>query len=191
MTQKELKDAYVEKIVSESWGGSDEWRKYYNNSISRVVELTNGDLIALDKQNIETRFCFGHGSWGDTYTGALNKSINATRDGGEYFKAENLKKYDRIIDALIGGDYILYTFPAHHNAPDDTNVRDLGYCKRYDYIDYVSGRGYTPRIISDEDRKIILAAYFEERAKFEKRLNAYLKRYGTSKLHTWTYWEDE
>ena len=173
-TQKELKDAYVERIVSESWNGSDEWREYFNRKISRVVELSNGDLIALDKQGIKTRFCFGHGAWGDTYDAAVKKSIAARRDGGEYFKDENLRDFDRNANAISNGDYVVYTVPAYHNAPDDTIVRDLGYCTGYDWkiLEYRK-RGARP--ISDEDKKLILAAWAEERVKFEKRLDAYLK----------------
>jgi hypothetical protein len=32
---------------------------------------------------------------------------------------------------------------------------------------------------------------FEEQMKFCKRLRTYLKRYGLSKVRTWTYWADE
>ena len=30
-----------------------------------------------------------------------------------------------------------------------------------------------------------------EKTKFEKRLNTYLKKYGTSKLRSWSYWSEE
>ena len=30
-----------------------------------------------------------------------------------------------------------------------------------------------------------------EKIKFEKRVDTYFKKYGTSKLNTWTYWKDE
>ena len=44
--------------------------------------------------------------------------------------------------------------------------------------------------MSDNEIKQAIVILKEERAKFEKRLHTYLKRYGTSKLHTWTYWAD-
>ena len=42
-----------------------------------------------------------------------------------------------------------------------------------------------------KNKEIIREAFETEIAKFEKRLDAYLKKYGTSKLRTWTYWQDE
>ena len=45
--------------------------------------------------------------------------------------------------------------------------------------------------ISDADRKLIIAMYEQEKEKMSERLDAYLKRYGLSKLHVWTYWMDE
>ena len=48
--------------------------------------------------------------------------------------------------------------------------------------------GYT--LCTDEEKKQILKGLKFGRQCFEKRLDAYLKRYGTKKLHTWTYWAD-
>lgn len=31
----------------------------------------------------------------------------------------------------------------------------------------------------------------EEKAKQEKRINTYLKKYGLTKIHSWSYWADE
>lgn len=44
--------------------------------------------------------------------------------------------------------------------------------------------------MSEEDKAIVIEALTAEREKFSKRLDTYLKRYGTNKLHTWTYWRD-
>jgi len=41
-----------------------------------------------------------------------------------------------------------------------------------------------------DERKAIIKGLRWGRAQFEKRLNTYLKRYGVSKIHTWTYWAD-
>jgi hypothetical protein len=44
--------------------------------------------------------------------------------------------------------------------------------------------------MTSEQRAEIIKALEWSRGEFEKRLNTYLKRYGTSKIHTWTYWAD-
>ena len=43
---------------------------------------------------------------------------------------------------------------------------------------------------TDEEKKLILKGLKFARKCFEARLDTYLKRYGVSKLHTWTYWAD-
>ena len=51
-----------------------------------------------------------------------------------------------------------------------------------------SGRAY--RIITDEEAKIILDAYKQAAVAHRKKVDSYLKRYGLSKVHSWTYWRD-
>lgn len=41
--------------------------------------------------------------------------------------------------------------------------------------------------VNKEDRQNLIEKTKEEKAKFVKRLNAYLKRFGLSKVHSWTY----
>ena len=45
-------------------------------------------------------------------------------------------------------------------------------------------------LMTENDCAKALTILKDERANFEKRLQIYLKRYGVSKLHTWTYWAD-
>ena len=42
-------------------------------------------------------------------------------------------------------------------------------------------------LASKEDAETIYQAVLNEKNKMEKRLDTYLKRYGLSKLHVWTY----
>lgn len=44
--------------------------------------------------------------------------------------------------------------------------------------------------LTEQDEAKYLAALEKVRADFVKRLNTYLKKYGTSKLHTWAYLSD-
>ena len=51
----------------------------------------------------------------------------------------------------------------------------------------IQGEDYI-RLMTEEERQTVLSAYKQIREDFEKRLNTYLKRYGLSKIDTWTYW---
>ena len=48
-----------------------------------------------------------------------------------------------------------------------------------------------PVMMNDTDRARLLEACKMQKSKFEKRLQAYLKRYGLSKIKKWTYWDNE
>ena len=59
------------------------------------------------------------------------------------------------------------------------------------YLEMIETKRAEMRAILDTANGEERALTKEEREKFEKRLRTYLKRYGTSKLRTWTYWLDE
>lgn len=47
------------------------------------------------------------------------------------------------------------------------------------------------RLHKDEsDMKRMRRGYMVVRERYRKRLNAYWKRFGASKIHTWTYWTE-
>ena len=46
------------------------------------------------------------------------------------------------------------------------------------------------KVAAVEELAIIRAAVQSAATAHEKRVETYLKRYGTSKVHTWTYWRD-
>lgn len=45
--------------------------------------------------------------------------------------------------------------------------------------------------LNDSENERLNNAIDKANAKFEKRLQTYLKKYGLSKVNTWTYWENE
>ena len=59
------------------------------------------------------------------------------------------------------------------------------------YCDFVEQKWGTYSEMSEEDKKLVIAMYEEEKEKMSKRIDTYLKRYGLSKLNVWTYWVDE
>ena len=46
------------------------------------------------------------------------------------------------------------------------------------------------RNLTSEEKELIINGLEYGLKLFRKRLDTYLKRYGLSKLHTWTYWAD-
>jgi hypothetical protein len=99
----------------------------------------------------------------------------------EYFKSENLAHFDNKIERITKGDF------------GDTRVW-LYDCYKNNRIElcFYSPSGHPDAYTkcTDDEKAIILKGLKFGRELFEKRLDAYLKRYGTSKLHTWTYWAD-
>jgi hypothetical protein len=111
---------------------------------------------------------------------------------------ENLRQYDDLIKELETlkrecGEIIPVFYEIEYYS-----IGKLGYANgvhAYRWY-HVNDSEQDPRTrdlihrMSDNEIKQAIAILKEERAKFEKRLHTYLKRYGTSKLHTWTYWAD-
>lgn len=181
---------YIDTVVRESFP-SDDMRKYFESSVSRVVELDDGDLYAIEKPRIETHFCFGYGMYGGSSEDAWNQARKASNDGGEYFKNENLHNFDRHYSDINGDRYVACVRKKYSSAPKDSKVVDIQYLKEWEITneDEWKKNGKFRRL-SDREKEKIMAAVAEERLAFEKRLNTYLKRYGTEKLRMWAYWED-
>lgn len=135
--------------------------------------LSDGGLVEFIKPRIETHFCFGYG----TYR-TFEEAAAAERKAGEdYFLRENLRGFDGGIEALEGDD-VLFVYNATNMA------------KNRSWTDSLPRYG-DPVMMNGTDRARLLEACKMQRAKFEKRLQAYLKRYGVSKIKKWTYWENE
>ena len=115
-----------------------------------------------------------------------------------YFLERNLEEFDRIIEQIETGkrDGFQNVFVCvNRRSYGDTilNVYDWHVFDHYSYEEnnkYGQQRGIEYQIANDTDKTAILDALKRERSKFEKRLKAYLKRYGTSKLKVWSYWRD-
>ena len=54
----------------------------------------------------------------------------------------------------------------------------------------ITAHGVPGRIATNEELKIIFDAYTEARNAHEKRVDIYLKKYGLTNVHAWTYWRE-
>lgn len=200
---KLLLEEYIQEMAK-AWPKNKGMLDYYRKEWSGGVRLQNGGILCFEKPRIKTEFCFGYSSCGQgsEYDEAQKECRAASSEN--YFLHENLDDMDEEIRALElncrypDGEYgsrydgkEWYLIRASYSgevAP--MNVYKHQALRHWDieeHPDWYKGA----EKMSEEDRLTILAGLKREREKFDKRLKTYLKRYGTSKLRTWTYWLDE
>ena len=153
-------------------------REYEERTTAACVKLPEGFYL-IGKPSIENKFCFE--DEGPDYD--LYKSLRADEEKlRAYFLNANLSDFDVKLKFLEeGDDPVLVT--ADKYGSNTAWIRTKQYS--VDYWDAVR-EGW--RQLTDEERKAVAAALRFVRDGFEKRLQAYLKRYGVSKIQTWTYW---
>ena len=190
---KEQKDM-LRSEFTKVWHDDTKMIDYCTKKTSAFVTTDEGYIITFDQPRIQTRFCFGYGYQGayDSQEEAADAAASA-RASETRFVVTNLNDTDAhsIMDGIAEDDYELWLSEGAYNTQDDD-------CK-FRHIVWKRKHGYDPykhmykveRMLTDEEVKSIYAVAYEEQVKFLKRLKTYLKRYGTSKLHTWTYWADE
>jgi hypothetical protein len=187
---KALLTEYIAEMAK-VWGEDKSMLDYYRKNFSGAVRLSNGGILVFDKPSIENKFCFA--DEGPDYD--LYRSLSDEKKMADYFKRQNLADIEREIERLEGRNkdgQVLTLFQAKYDSCDKPlNVYGWRWLREWDLQERdPCVINYNEERMSEADRKTILAGLKAERTKFEKRLDTYLKRYGVSKLHTWTYWRD-
>lgn len=158
--------------------GHPEYKKEYVGAIK-----LHDRFYLLDKPSIETRFCF-HDE-GPQYE--FYKDLkSADSKMAKYFKSENMAQFDNKINHIEKGEEFSEDKRVWWYFGDyDNNKLYLQF-----HPDLWSDGCDNGTLCSDEEKQLILKGLKFAHGCFEKRLDQYLKRYGVSKLHTWTYWAD-
>lgn len=186
---------------------------FCTNKVAVLAELPGGDFIPIEKESIEKDFCFGESGY-DADEAAHMAHIARTSES--YFKRENMKKHDGMIRGIeeqytiYADDHglprfvLLISDRPYISSPEDGRLRHLHFERSGNVIDALGGSCYTRelpgstveihgnayRVPTLEELDIIKSAWEEARKEHEKKVDAYLKRYGTSKVNAWTYWRD-
>lgn len=193
---KTKKNEAIEEAKAEYvkvWKNDERMIKFCQNEISNAVKLSDGRVVVVKKQKLETSFCFGYSDFGQGFdSDEANKAAHHAQTSEKYFRDQNLAYFKDTINMLKGKkekswdrDAYLSQSCYSDNPINIHKVIGLHYC---DYVEQRHGR-YTE--MSDADKKLVIAMYEEEMDKMSKRIDSYLKRYGLSKLNVWTYWADE
>lgn len=194
------KQAYREAV--QAIFGKDQGMTEYLMREAELIVNIRGFLFPIEKRKVEKRFCFGYSDCGqgEDYLTAIRMADKA-RNGSGYFKAENLKYYTDWIENIKSGNPITLCETYSKLSP----VRFLRCLRWMDVLDAVGGSARLEDlkgtmveiderevyILTDEEKEIVREAFEQAMKAHEKKLDAYLKRYGTSKIRAWTYWLDE
>lgn len=189
-SQKELKELYL-NILKQNPANNASWIKYYLNKVGYIVELEDGNLFIIEKPSIKTSFCFGE--HGYDYDEA-SKAAETTATNEKYFISVNMKDLEDEIKQVkrwpeTNYDYTkkMYLMP-HNEEYEGKRTMYTRILTDYDGIkDKDTAQG---RPVSKKDRYAIVGGYQEVQKRFLTRLRTYLKKYGMSKVRTWTYWAD-
>lgn len=181
-----------------------EGSKMFDYCMKKVdsVALVSGFVCSIDRQNIETRFCFGESGY--DYEEASEQAENARRSYA-HFRRENLKNFDSWVQDLRSNDEFMPCFANYYGKELKPGALvSVQWLRKWEvieayggscFLDQVGGsvvewRGVPHYILTDADREQLAKAYEKARARHSKRIEAYLKRYGLSKVHAWTYWAE-
>ena len=197
--QKELKEKYMNIIKTEVWQDDSKMQEYARKECEYVVELSNENIIDIEKPRIQTSFCFGMGMYA-TYTQeefeATEELADNARKNVNYFINENMRQITEKIDCLkeaLENKREAYTFVHYSGQPADSELvtyNCVRLCDNPEYAPFRWSNLQSVKKLSSEDIQAIIDGLEEVSKKFAKRLNTYLKKYGLEKLNVWTYCRD-
>jgi hypothetical protein len=193
------------KELHDMWTGEpngDHMVEYNLKTCAELVALPNGMLHDIEKHGITTHLCFGYSDigFGPTYEEACT-AAQAARESGAAFLSKNMETYTNALHNLEQHGSRHFVCMASRLP----RIKGIRYVRVTDVLEAVGGsavledlkgtevdvHGERVYICTDEDVALLRAGYERAAAAHEKKLRAYLKRYGTSKLHIWTYWMDD
>ena len=188
--QTKLKQEYA-ALLPDVWGKDKKMIDFCLKKADLLFKTSEGFIVEIEKPSIKKHFCFGYrlGDDGTEYREA-NAAASAARKDVDYFLEENLQDLKRRIENLSKENEDYY-FQNHYWKQTNNVMKSLVSFHYWEVpADISKGeyKEYTP--VNKEARALILAAYKEELKRFTKRLETYLKRYGLSCVHTWSYWQD-
>jgi hypothetical protein len=189
--QKTLKEIY--KVDMTNY-----WRKrngepdqkmvdYCMKKAAYIVELNNDSYYVIDKPDIEKDFCFGYGYCGvsteEDYQDAAGMAAHA-RTSTDYFIDQNMRPLNRWIEDLTDTNYKIFKRTHYIGQQENCKLIDLDWVRSYE------AEGKKGEQLTQDEINRIIEGFQEVKKAFTKRLNTYLKRYGLTKVHSWTYLSD-
>ena len=208
MPENVSKDKEILREEYKKVWNSEKMVEYCTKKVYNFAIMENGTIIPVDKQTIKTRFCFGESGFDFDDAAAMAKHA---RTSTQYLKDQNMESFMETIKDIeeaetFAGAYVLVYFDSSYcSQTNDCKIGKLQFRRLTDVLEDLGGSArlselYGKIIESRYDGKYhvmtkaeietIKTAYKAAAAAHEKKVDAYIKRYGTSKVDSWTYWRD-
>lgn len=200
MTQKELKAVLIAEL-DKAWH-DEKMVKFCTKKAAYIVEH-DGKIYTIDKPTIRKDFCFGYGMFAQSTDEEEESADNAAKIAKEsenYFISENLKNINRKIEQLEkirlemgynwaeGSHPVLMVEVGAKYSGQSEDCKLNGFSILHTFNGTVCNGWHLVNDTALIDK--LIDAYKGTRKDFEKRLNAYLKKYGLSKVNSWSYLVD-
>ena len=174
-------------------------KSYEAKNYEYALKFDN-NFLCFDKPRIETSFCFGYGLNGvstqEDYEDARSQERNMETNKQAFINA-NLEALNKSIEDV---ETFISQWKDKEEKFFSSRYNKIFICKNsYKYKAYLTwswdynnirNKEMIIREATKEDLLLIIDVYKQQIENFKKRLNTYLKRYGLSKLRTWTYLVD-
>ena len=196
------KDAKASLVEYRAWLESDPervarlWKRDVDGHIRGLVaavKLDNGEWLTIGKPSIETEHCEGEDDRGQGGEGPGTIAYASKRC--EWFKTEAGFKTSNNIKSEFNGKRGKDSFYDHANWKRETWRVTHGHSGN-PYLERVDN-GYNVHTFPDKCREVserewaaIRRAHAWRAISMRRRVNAYWRRFGNSKLRTWTYWTE-
>lgn len=180
---KKLWQEYEANYIAK-YGDTETNRKYLTwlqkSYLDSLIRLSNGKIVEIEKPKMQTNFCFGYG-WVDPNgeeEDAADKMAEYAKKSQEYFIKKNLEQVDKLIERANNAGCKGYLWSSGNL------IYSVSFMEEYRRMTAFDGKGEE---LTEEDKTTYINALQACKARFEKRLQTYLKRYGMSKVRTWSY----
>ena len=180
MKKEKVNESLMAEIKADyraQWPKSDEMYDWCIKQVNGAVKLSSGHIVVFRKRDIETHFCYGFGQNGVTTEREMREAAES---------AENIKHKEAFIRANLEG------FPDYAEESEYYELKEANGSRIVGIVDgrHCQYAGGHFRRLTAEDIRLVRAEAEVQKQGFVKRLETYWKRYGASKLRTWTYLVD-
>jgi len=193
---------YLE-VLKTVYPRSESMQEYLISEADEIVTLENGMFFVIEKQKIKTDFCFGYSlnRYDSEDFHRANRCVDMASENQEYFIDENLRHYRQILAKLTDDAYYIPVLRNHYNDRSG-NLKSLDFLGYWDWemklrqqsaaeIAAENDATNPPYYrLTESDIFLVKTAYENAMQRQEKKVRAYLKRYGLSKIRAWSYWRD-